>query len=1257
MNNLLTIPIQSVIELSSERAVSVARAILRAECGYAKLSPSALTISSRLTIADGGIDAEIRVPTGTEIPSDCIFIPGLTGYQIKSGTSFKPWTESSIRKELLNDRNELQPEVARLCQRGGNYTIISTGHDLTSEQRNDSRELIVETFAEVGVQMCENKVEVLGASQISEFAERYPGTASLLAPDPIQEGLTLDEWKLDSHMSNVFESSEEQSQMITQIREILHGDSKHIRVLGEPGLGKTRIVLESLKDESISSYVLYIRHGSLFGQTGLFRQLIKTGRNKPLILVIDELPESELSDIWNHLKTRCGKMKIVSMDHGNDETHDDEIIRLGAPRLQDETIKKILARQVGESPSLDRWVDICEGSPRVALAVAGNLRANPDDILKSPTSVPIWTRFLHSYGGRDEFATRQVDCVTQHLALFNRFGYEAPVGNEAEYIADLISRADPTIGWARFQEIVQTLRSRRILQGSRTLFFVPKALHIYLWRQYWDNYGRGFDFKRIFEEMPESLHVWFLNMFKYAGDTATKHVIDDIFRSDGIFSNRELLISEKGSRFLATLAEANSSAVLRLLEKTIGEWTDQELQSFRKNRQNVVWALEKIAVWSHLTVKAIGILARLAVNENSDYVNNSSGTLVGLFRIGPEAAATESTPETRLPAMIKLLQASNDAERRLGLKAMGAALDDHVMGFRIIGPEYQGIKERAKLWMPKTYGEWWQAKLAYFETLVQETKNWPSSLRGEVCEVLLKAVECQIETPSCTEFAFEVLEILVGDNAMLPEILNGFFARWRENETKDCPEILNRIQRIDRCHTRRSMVTRFQRYVIDVDWVEWDEDFRERHQKPKSRARDLVRALANRVARNPEKLGQIRHLLAPEGNVAALWYFGEQLAANDDERMLLPILTEIALETNHQVCLHGYLSEIKNGDSEFYFSFLKELLSKRDSAGLGVTIALRSNYDDELFVCCLDALKKKWIEPILFVVLQFGRAIESIPPKRAGRLFLLLSELNTPESLSLLVSLLDSVPFNTESGFSPGFVFEVMQRTIPGESNRDVMKGYHWKRVCLKLIVWEPLHTFPLFDAVLTRMGEVFRLSYDSDVATLANELVEKNPSEAWEIVKTHFEQELPKWRTDLLHWLKGEVHIFEEKEQRGAIADLPISEILRWIDEDIDERANLIAHAVPATLDDEYGGQLTRELLSRYGHLDDVWQGISATFHTEGWRGPASEHYRRKRGKLRRWLASGFESKITKWIEIEIECIDRRIEEEEIKEERSRFD
>ncbi len=1254
--NILEVPISAIASLSGEQAVEVIHSILRAECDYAKLSPAALTISKRLTIADGGIDAEINVPSGVSVPSDCVFHEGITGFQIKAGASFKPWQPSAIRKELFGRSGKLAPEVERLLNRNGEYIIICTGHDLTPEQRNKSKKIIYELLLETKGVDYSDRIDVLGASQIGELVERYPGVASLLVPNPIHEALVLDEWKKDAHLSNAFEESEEQAGLISQIRAGLEGDVKHIRVVGEPGLGKTRIVLEALKDSQFSSYTLYVPNGSQFGVTGLFRQLLKTPYTKPLVLVIDELSEAELADIWRHLKPRCGYLKIITLDHGRDETYDDEIERLVAPQLSDNTIKKILADELGESSELDRWAAICEGSPRVAQAVSHNLRANPDDLFRSPTTIPIWSRFLHGYGRREEASARQIDCVTQYLALFSRFGFEAPVDKEAAYIADLVQQADPTIGWARFQEIVQDLRQRRVLQGSRTLFFVPKALHIYLWKQFWKNYGRQFDFIQTFNAMPESLHVWFMKMFKYAGDSSADHVIADILRPDGLFSDRSILTNEKGAQFLSTLSEANPVQVLLLLEATVGKWSDQELMEFKHNRQSFVWALEKIAVWPAYTVRAMQLLIRFAVNENSDYSNNSTGTLIGLFRIGPEEAVTESSPEERHPAMLQLLRATGEKERLLGLEGMKAAIGSHGLASRIIGPEYQGLKARAKLWMPKTYGEWWEAEFIYFQMLVNETKNWGPLLRPQVCEILLEVVKRQIKLPPCTSLAFETLEKLIDDDAMSRGSLNTFFRYWWEHH-KDGQHsgIAKDIRSLERSYTRRNLINRFRRYVIDVNWMEWDEDFRERGGKSKSHAKKLVKALARRVILNPENLKQIEDLLSPQEHTPALWSFGEHLGELDISRHLLPPLVRVALESKHDVCLRGYMNVLLVNDPEFYESTITEYLSAEGTAWLGVSIGLPSKYNDGHFSLFLDALEKQWIAPHMFEVLRYGRVVDDVHSHQIKRLLSLLCKLDSTESIGIAIDLLDGIPLNDSAPFNSDYVYGIVSKSVPAKNGRNSMREYHWNSVCNKLIGWKAEFGIPLLDVLLTKMGEDSSLSYNDEIVSVANQIVAVNPSGAWGVVQEHFDRALPTWRGDLINWLQGGL-AFDYDDDEPAIARMPLQEILSWIEGDPSSRARIIAHAVPKTLDDEGGGYLTRELLSRYRAYDGVESAISAIFHSGGWHGPRSIYLKQKRDKFRRWLASGYCAEITQWIESEIEYLDGAIESEEVDEERSNF-
>ncbi len=246
-------------------------------------------------------------------------------------------------------------------------------------------------MTQFGFDNISSRVEVFGQAQIAGYIQRYPSLRLALLGGSDDGFLTVEAWSHHAHMQNEFLPSEEQTKLLEQLREHLRGNAKHLRILGEPGIGKTRLVLETLKAEDLAASTIYIPHGESFSKSGLFNEILRSGIDYPLFVVLDELPSRELADIWGHLKQRCGVLKLISIDHGPDRSRDSEIEVFNAPSLPDQTIRAILASHVGERHELSRWVEICEGSPRVAQAVGENLAANPEDILKSPATVPLWT--------------------------------------------------------------------------------------------------------------------------------------------------------------------------------------------------------------------------------------------------------------------------------------------------------------------------------------------------------------------------------------------------------------------------------------------------------------------------------------------------------------------------------------------------------------------------------------------------------------------------------------------------------------------------------------------------------------------------------------------------------------------------------------------------------------------------------------------------------------------------------------------------
>jgi hypothetical protein len=378
---------------------------------------------------------------------------------------------------------------------------------------------------------------------------------------------------------------------------------------------------------------------------------------------------------------------------------------IDCPRLPEDQIMAIIASYLPQHTRVWHWAEQCGGSPRVAHAFGENLQHNPEDLLKSPATVPMWERFVVGYEQLDSQNARDALTVLRHTALFARFGFEEPVFGEAQHICRLAQGVDPSMTWARFQEIVERLHARRILQGKRTLFIVPPALHIYLWINYWNSYGRGFDFKAFSDHIPSPLQHWFFQLFIYAhASPVACEVVSRVLSSEGPFTEHDFLVSKAGTRFLNYLAEADPGATLAVIERTFGTWPQEELKRWQTGRQDIVWALEKIAVWREHFLRAARVFVKLALAENANNANNSTGILLDFFKTGLGWAATQASPEDRFPVIEELLGSHEQRRKELGLQLCEKWLSTDG-GSRVVGPEYQGLRPEVAFWRPKTWDE------------------------------------------------------------------------------------------------------------------------------------------------------------------------------------------------------------------------------------------------------------------------------------------------------------------------------------------------------------------------------------------------------------------------------------------------------------------------------------------------------------------------------------------------------------------------
>ena len=1241
-------------QLNSEQGIRLFLRLLRCEAIANGLSPKDVVLSSNINAPDGGIDAKVD----NSPKSNALLAKGSTYYQIKTGSEFKPWQLGDLKKELFGksnaapSRKRLGHAIKTCLEENGTYALVTFGHDLLPHQHDDAVTHVTKLFQACGY--TQPKVAVYGQGQIAGELDKYPSLCLDLIGLDDGSFWSIEGWeKNDAQMRVALQLGSEQEELIKEIRAALHENAvQHIRVIGEPGIGKTRLVLEAVSIDDIAPSVVYVPRGEEFQKSKLFKELLKPDRYYSVILVIDDCDDDDRTSIWSALKGHSG-IKLITIDHGPDETYDSAMRTYHCPPLADEQIKNILFGYLQQNADLHNWAGWCSGSPRVAHLVGENLKSNPDHVLKSPADVSIWDRFIVGHKAMDSREAEQRLIVLRYIALFHRFGFESPVSDEGEFICDLVKEIDPTMTWGRFQTVVQHCRDKRILQGSHTLFIVPKALHVHLWVDFWKNHGRGFQFQAFMERIPPGMKRWFLQLFIYAhGSPPAQTVVKDVLSTTGPFSNHDFLVSETGLRFLNYLSEADPAGTLALLERTIKTWSHEQLYSWHTGRQDIVFALEKIVVWDEYFMRAVNVLIPMALSENARYSNNSKGLLLSLFTVGLGwTTATQAAPSKRLP-ILKDLVMSNDAScRALGLEMCQQWLKTEDNS-RAIGVEYQGLKPTIEFWRPKTYGEvfdYWREVLRFLRF---EMKGFNAADRNRVADGLVTASEDLVQIEAMAGEVMDILFELAEDKEINRKSLVQFVIRklcLNSDNSDNTNAILGRVRQLDKVLSGTSLWERTERYVLQSIWEEsyvFQGGERKESKLPEKRVRELAGEYMRDVTTFSEHLPKL--FRASGGRLPELGMECGKLAESKfDEELLRHI--ESGHADSNEVFVSGYFGGLRRRDGKRWETLLHRLLHNHVTRKIAIACIGSFGFTESLLHEMLILLREGEIDSTAFAGFVFKQDKDKIADQLFQEIIAALLEHPDQTTFNVCTWLIYNYYFGQGSSddFPEELVFEVL--TMLSET-ADLMTMYYWNEIAKGFIKKHPTRSVDLLNEILRNMRRISHHGDTSFVAEIADKIVFDCPCEAWKVISEILVSK-PDGRRTVIHWLADTG--FGDTTKPSTANYLPAQEVLRWIKEDPANRQWLILEILPKTLDQETGGMLTRLFIEEFCDDDRMAGSLFVHFHMGGWTGHESDYLSRKRDAARRWLAEIPSVKIQLWIGKYIDYLNDQIEAAKIREER----
>src|SRR3989304_5832207 len=1066
-------------------------------------------------------------------------------------------------------------------------------------------------------------------------------------------------WSLTDTMTPTLHLGESQLHLIEELLQYLRADEiRHIRLIGEPGLGKTRLILEATSKADLSPLVIYVSNAEDFQKSHFFHVLLRSDNQFYVILVIDECPSKERASIWDTLKGRSDRCRLITIDHGPEVASDSLMKVIDCPHLADEQIAAILMEYVPDHGECRRWAKFCGGSPRVAHLVGQNLRENPEDILRPPGTVAIWDRFIAGYDRQDSTKIKKRQIVLQCISLFLRFGFESPVELEAQFISKLAQEIDNTLTWPEFQSIVYELKKKRILQGKTTLFIVPKALHVYLWLEFWNNYGRSYNIGDLYSILPGGLKRWFIEMFIYThtSPVAQKKVVE-LLGTNGPFKDSTILKSEVACKFLDELAEGSPDETLSCIERIIGQCDHDTLLHFDRGRQDIIWALEKLAIWSDYFNRASRVLLKLAISENSNHGGNATGTLTGLFSLAYGGLApTEASPQQRFPILKAILTSTIPEERLIGLKASKSALSTY-HGHKIIGPEYQGLRPVAKLWLPKTWGEIYEAYLTVLLLLNESRKTWTNEEKTEASIVLIDSSIglMLLDNQQLSDVTLMILDTLVDEEttdvrkmiAMITRIL-------KYHKDKITTEIVANLERLEKKITGTTFESRLRRAVLLSDYGEYEYD---KEGKRCDNIDEIIDTLASESIKYPNKLSPILNDII-QGNYVSVYDYGYNLAKYDATRIFLPEIIDkyrVSPENTNPLFLSGYLRAIFDSDINYWESVITELIADSAFKQSIVEIVWRSGITNSIISKLILSLKQGQISTNQFQYFSLGRSLQDIEPEIVSELITCCIASGEISDISIGLEMADHYYCDKNEN-----------RAIPKDLNRKLLLNpvpfvdhnasmdYHWANLAEYIIKQNTSLELEIFRYAMKYCEDwrSLNLHFNFQTWQVIYSIAKKHPQECWEIIISRFQDLKSDITYGIQRWLGSDPkQALDQKE--CAIDVFPIELILSWIEQDSETRAPFIADVAPKSIDPNNNGNLTRELLARYGNLPRVKSSILRTFLSGGYCGSGIEHYRGWRDKARKWLENETSQNVINWLQEYIVYLNGQIEREEIEEER----
>lgn len=953
--SIITVQPKHITSLNETQFVELNEKLLYAEAFCYSLNDADIHTCRVTKAKDGGKDSSIKWKGAIKKTK---FIPCQDStFQIKA-TAFTP---AKVAKELT-DKSGLNPSIRSLIERGGSY-IIFCSNDHVEDVCDKTKSEITNVLKSHGCNANAHQIHFYNASRIANWVNEYPAIADWVletnSANVIGRFKRFENWLKSPSHQNTFCSDDRLEPLKSWLMNRLGESGGSFQIIGPYGIGKSRLLYEALlelnTENRISDLIFYHNQEGQTNDSVINDAERIANSGKRAILVILNCPKEAFSKLKQAISVKGSNATLFVTDCPSEEVESNPEHEVYALKnASDETIGEIVASFAGKVDSLPHnLISYSSGFPQVAIDVSKCWKTNLE-IKPLGTNLTFTKALIKS-----EALEKEVLAATYALAAIGKFEKST---DTLELIAQELS--DLTgLNYSHFAKSVDHLNKVGILKiRGRFKQLAPKPVALGLAAEFW---------KRL---SPNEAADFLLKSKKGVIKSSTidvlsllntdPHVIEIVTKLiEKLDSAEKLLLLEENNSAqllnLIALIEPNlySNKVSRILE----ELDANQLKNISGDlRYNLVRSLEVSAFESGSFENSAKALAKLAVNENESWSNNSTGAFNDLFL---PSLGSEADYEKRMATLSDLIESQDIEVEALCIEALKTAGRVRFQS-RGSGPEKRGAKAPLHSYIPKTYQEIFDY-LIFSQEMLLKIALGNSTNREAAKTAFIENVSGLISYGQTKEISNWVDEIIAAGHNW-PELSKALAKSIKYDVKQDSNTKSELITIRDKLKPTNNIDSAVK-IICHMDW-DYPEDEKNSFEEKAKIQEETIISLVNSIGNNLNDIMKVVTELLQKKCINGVRFGGELTKIVDNpEDLLCKILDEMGRLNEEDKLIDksifvGVASKISEDNKEVGLKIKKEFLENKIVANEVPRICLLSDIDNEDIQLIIEAIDKEKIE-------------------------------------------------------------------------------------------------------------------------------------------------------------------------------------------------------------------------------------------------------------------------------------------------------